>query len=196
VQAGFTTYGTTQSPGLKSISDTVRLDQVTKSIFISPRYTIISNKMVQNFVLSLNNQSLNDRNRFNSENFEMDVMSATLAYVLTLPKSGYTIDASPFYISSKTSTGTTNSIGANLGASKAFLKNKLNNSFGISYSTNTFNKVNNGFTWQARATSSFRVDKHHRLQLQLVYLTNESKNVLSSRSFNETTGTLQYVYTF
>jgi hypothetical protein len=196
IQLGFTTYGTTQTPGLKSISDTVRLDQVTNSIFVTPRYTIIKENSVQNFVLSLNNQSLNDGNRFNSQNFEMNVLSATLAYVLTLPKSGYSFDASPFYVSSKTSVGTTNSFGASLGASKAFLENKLNNSLGFTYSGNQFNNVDNGFTWQARVNSNFRIDRHHRLQLQMVYLTNESKNVLSSKSFNETTGTLQYVYTF
>jgi hypothetical protein len=196
VQAGYTTYGITQTPGLKSISDTVRLDQVNKSIFLTPRYTLISPKLVQTFVLSLNNQTLNDKNQFNSQNFEMDVMSATFSYVATLIKSGYSFDASPFYISSKTSAGTTNNFGGNIGVTKSFFANKLTNSISGSYSVNEFNKEDNGYTLQARANSGYRINKHHRLQLQLVFLNNVSKNILSSRSFNESTGTLLYTYSF
>jgi hypothetical protein len=196
LQASWMSYGTTQSPGLKSISDTVKLDQVTNSIIIVPRYTLIKSKTVQNFVLSLNSQQLNDKNLFNSQNFEMDVKSATLSYVLTLINAGYSFDASPFYVSSKNIAGTTNSIGGNIGITKSFLKNKLSNTLGGSYSTNQFNNVDNGYTVQARFNSNYRVSKHHRFQLQFIHLINESKNAVSSRSFNESTGILQYVYTF
>lgn len=189
-------YGTTQSPGLKSISDTVRLDQVTNSIIVVPRYTLTKINAVHNVVLNLSHQALNDKNRFNSDNFEMQVSNATLTYVLTLLKSNYSFDISPFYVQSKFSAGTTISKGGNLGVSKSFLKNKLSSGLSASYSTNTFNNTNNGYTIQSRFNSAYRLDKHHKLQLQLIHVINESKAAVVSKSFNETTGTLQYSYTF
>ena len=196
VQASFMNYGTTQSPGLKSINDTVRLDQVTNSIIIVPHYTIIKQKLIHNIVLSLSNQSLNDNNKFNSSNFNMNVSSATLNYVINLLKSNYAFDVSPFYIKSTIQAGDAVNIGGSVGASKSFLKNKLSNSLSATYSTNTFNNVSNGYTIQGRYNVSYRVDKHHRLQVQAIYSNNNSISALVSRSFTETTGILQYSYSF
>ncbi len=189
-------YGTTQSPGLKSISDTVRLDQVTNSIIIVPRYTLIKKNAIHNFVLNLSNQSLNDKNKFNSNNFQMNVSNAALSYVLNLIKSNYSFDITPFYVQSKIAAGTSINMGGNAGINKSFLKNKLANGISASYSTNQFNKADNGYTLQGRFTSAYRVDKHHKLQLQLTHVINESKATVVSKSFNETTGVLQYSYSF
>jgi hypothetical protein len=192
----FLNYGTTQSPGLKSISDTVKLDQVTNSIIITPRYTLTKPKAIHNIVLNLSNQSLNDKNKFNSDNFEMTVNNATLTYVITLLKNNYSFDASPFYVQSKISAGNSTNMGGNIGVSKTFLKNKFNTNLSGSYSTNQFNNESNGYTVQARFNGGYRVDKHHKIQLQLVHVINESKTTLVSRSFNESTGTINYSYSF
>jgi hypothetical protein len=196
ISVTYMNYGTTQSPGLKSISDTVRLDQVTNSIIIVPRYTLTKTNAVHNMVLNLSRQALNDRNKFNSTNYEMQVSNATLTYVLTLLKSNYSFDLSPFYVQSKFSAGTTMSMGGNVGVSKTFLKNKLSTGLSGAYSTNTFNNDNNGYTLQARLNGTYRMNKHHKLQLQLIHVINESKAVVVSKSFNESTGILQYSYTF
>ncbi len=189
-------YGTTQSPGLKSISDTVKLDQVTNSIAITPRYTISKPNAIHNIVLNLSNQSLNDKNKFNSDNFEMNVTNATLTYVVSLLKSNYSFDISPFYVQSKISAGVSTNLGGNIGVNKSFFKNKFNTSLSSSYSTNQFNNATNGYTLQARFNGGYRVDKHHRLQLQLVHVINQSQSTLISRSFNESTGTINYSYSF
>jgi hypothetical protein len=196
VSLTFLNYGTTQSPGLKSINDTVRLDQVTNSIIITPRYTLSKPKAMHNFVLNLSNQSLNDKNKFNSENFEMTVNNATLTYVVTLLKSNYSFDVSPFIVQSNISAGKSVNMGGNVGVSKVFFKNKINTNLSGSYSTNQFNGESNGYTLQARLNGGYRLDKHHKIQLQLVHVINESKTTLASRSFNESTGTINYSYSF
>jgi hypothetical protein len=196
VTVAFMNYGTTQSPGLKSISDTVRLDQVTNSITIVPRYTLVKKNAVHNMVLNLSNQSLNDNNRFNSENFQMNVSNATLTYVLSLLKTNYSFDLSPFYVQSKIAAGKTVNMGGNLGINKSFLKNKLTTGVSASYSTNQFNNTSNGYTMQGRLNTGFRVNKHHRLQFQVSHTINESNAAVVSRSFNETTGQLNYTYSF
>jgi hypothetical protein len=196
ISLSYMNYGTTQSPGLKSISDTVILDQVTNSIILTPRLTFTNTKMIHSTVLSISRQSLNDRNKFNSDNFEMEVFNTTLTYVLTLLSSNYSFDVSPFYVQSDIADGKSINLGTNLGVNKTFLKNKLNTSISASYSTNSFNNTNNGFTLQGRFNIGYRLDKHHRLQLQLTHVVNESISALVSRSFNEFTGTLQYVYSF
>jgi hypothetical protein len=196
VSVSFMNYGTTQSPGLKSISDTVRLDQVTNSIIITPRYTISKPNAIHNVVINLSNQSLNDKNKFNSSNFQMNVSNVSVTYVITLLKSNISFDATPFYVLSKISGGEAISMGGNAGASKSFLKNKLTTNLSASYSTNQFNKIDNGFTLQGRFNSSYRVSKHHKLQIQLIHVVNESKATVVSKSFNESTGTLQYAYSF
>jgi hypothetical protein len=196
ITVSYMNYGTTQSPGLKSISDTVRLDQVTNSIIIVPRYTLIRKKAVHNIILNLSNQSLNDNNKFNSSNFQMNVSNATVTYVLNLLKSNYSFDVSPFYVQSKIAAGTAVNMGGNLGVNKSFLKNKLSGGVSASYSTNQFNSVGNGYTTQGRFTTGYRVDKHHKLQLQVSHIINESNAAVVSKSFNETTGQINYTYSF
>jgi hypothetical protein len=192
----FTNFGTTQQPGLKSIDDTVILDQVTNSIILIPRYTIIKKNAIHNIIPTLSRQSLNDRNKINSTNFEMEVLNATLNYAVSWLKANFTNDATLFYTKSNTAAGESVNIGAGLGVGKTFLKNKLDCNVNGTYSTNSFNGTNDGSTTQVRLSSRYKHSRHHAFNASVDWMNNVSNVNIISKSFTEVRGVLAYTYSF
>jgi hypothetical protein len=194
ISAVYSNFGTSQSPGLKSLNDTVVLNQVTHSITLSPRYTLIKEKAMHNFIYNFSNQFLNDRNKMNSSNFNMNVTNHTFTY--TLGVGNFSTDLSLYTVKSKVNVGTNISKGASLGLGTVLFKSIWNTSLSTSYNINSFNEVSDGYTLQLAWTNSFRLGKHNTVNLNANYLINESLSQSFNKSFNEFTGTIRYNYTF
>jgi hypothetical protein len=194
ISAMYTNFGTSQSPGLKSLNDTVVLNQVTHSITFSPRYTLIKEKTMHSFIYNFSNQFLNDRNKINSSNFNMNVSNHTFTYALGI--GNFSTDLSLYSVKSKVSVGTNLSNGASLGVGAVFFKSIWNTSLSSSYNINRFNEISDGYTLQLAWTNTFKIAKHHAMNLNTNYLINESLSQSLNKSFNELTGTIRYNYTF
>jgi hypothetical protein len=194
ISAVYTNFGTSQSPGLKSLNDTIVLDQVTHSIILSPRYTLIKEKSMHNFIYNFSNQFLNDKNRINSTNFNMNVNNHTFTYALGV--GNFNTDLSLYTVRSKINAGTNLSNGASLGVGTLLLKSIWNTSLSTSYNINSFNEVSDGYTLQFAWTNAFKLGKHNTINFNSNYLINSSLSQAFNKSFNEFTGTIRYNYTF
>ena len=192
----YANFGITQRPGLRSLTDTITIDQVTQSIMLSPRYTLTRDKAQHTFLYLFSNQSLNDRNRFASQDFGMTNINNTLSYVLYLTKSGLSIDASAYQVNTTVSVGQSTSLGGSAGINKGFLENRLTTGVSANYSSNSFEGAPGGSTLQMRGTGQYTYSKRHRLRADYVFTSNESATQAVNRAFRENLLTLQYAYSF
>lgn len=192
----YANYGITQKAGTKSLSDTTRLDQVTHSIVATPRYTLQRPDAIHSFVYLFCDQTLNDNNKFNSQQFNMTTINNTLSYNLYLNKSGVGINASLYTVNTKLAVGNTSSAGGTLGLSKAFLKNALSSAAALNYSANTFNGQQDGSTLQLNTNHVFAVSRKSRFKADALFTLNESKSGAVNRSFREFLLTIGYSYLF
>jgi hypothetical protein len=192
----YANFGVSQRPGVRSLNDTVKIDQVTRSIIAAPRYMLQRDKAIHTISYVFANQSLNDRNKFNSQNFDMTSVNHTLSYVLYLNNVDVSIDASGFVTNTKIVAGNSNSAGGSIGLGKTFFKNMLNSTINGTYSSNTFNGASDGNTIQIRTVHQLRVAKHHSFRADVNYTMNKSVSGAVNRSFNELLTTIAYSYTF
>ncbi len=192
----YANYGISQKPGLKKLSDTVTLDQVTQSIIASPRYTLQKENAIHNFVYLFSDQTLNDNNRFNAQNYNMTSINNTVSYSVFMNRSSLGFDAAVYSISTKVSAGTTNNLGGSLGLSKSFFKNALSSLLNASYSTNTFEGASDGSTLQIRTTHQLTASRQHRFRIDGLYTHNESRSEVLNQTFSEYLLTIGYTYSF
>ncbi|MGC4057098.1 MAG: hypothetical protein QM743_03125 [Chitinophagaceae bacterium] len=196
ISLSYSNYGITQKPGLKSLSDTTRLDQVTHSIVATPRYTWQRSSSIHTFVFVFCDQTLNDNNKLNTQHFNMTTVNNTLSYSVFLNGSGVGINASAYKVNTKVSVGVTTSTGGTLGLSKNLLKNRLSSAAGVNYSINTFAGANDGSTLQLNTNHVLAAGRRNRFRADLVYTLNNSKSGALNRSFHELLVTVGYSYQF
>lgn len=189
-------YGLTQFKGVKSISDTTRLNQVTSGFVVIPRYTLIKKNGVHNFIIAYTNQTLNDKNLFNSQNFNFTVENINASYSGSLQKPEISMDASIFNTKSTYSIGNTVNTGLSAGVGKAYLKKKLNTNGSVTFSYNQFNGKTDGNTLQLRLAANYLIKKKQRVNANLNYTINKAKNNVVSKSFNELQAFIMYSITF
>ncbi len=189
-------YGFTQYKGVKSISDTTRLNQVTEGIVVIPRYTLMAKNGVHNFVIAYTKQTLNDKNLFNSQNFNFTVQNINLAYSGSLNKTELRLEASLFNTKSQYTLGETSNSGLSCGIGKSFLKNKLNTNANATLSVNKFQGKSDGSTFQLRTLANYTLPHKQRLSANLNYTVNTAKNNVISKSFNEFLASVIYSISF
>jgi hypothetical protein len=192
----YANFGITQQPGLKSINDTVALNQVTHSITFTPRYTLAREGAIHTLVYLFTDQILNDRNKINSQNLDMSSINNTLSYVVFINKLDLSIDASFYHVNTIVTAGTSKSTGASIGGNRNFLKNKLSSTLNGTYATNSFEGQNDGYTIQMRTSHQYKVNKHHQFKMDLTYTNNLSKSEAVNGSFNEWLCMVGYNFSF
>ena len=192
----YANFGTSQRPGLRSISDTVRLDQVTESILVSPYLNIGGEKRSGTLSYMYSNQTLNDRNKVNANNFSMTVVNHALSWAMGNAANNLNLDFSVFLTESDQPQGNTTARGLSAGLGKQFLEKKLNSHFNGTFSSNTFNGSSDGSTVQIRWNNQMRFNRHHGLSANFTLTANQSKSNAVARSFQEYLATLMYQYNF
>lgn len=191
----YSNYGSTQRPGLKSINDTIVLNQVTNSIVIAPYYMIMRKIVNHTFIYTFTNQTLNDKNKINSQNYSMTVINNSLNYAFNHMQSMFRFDIGGFVVKTKLAQGEGKSNGGSVGVGKT-IKKFWNTGVNITYSTNSFQGASDGFTMQTRWNNSYRADKHNSFSGSVSMTNNQSKTNQVSRSFTELLATITYNYTF
>jgi hypothetical protein len=192
----YANFGTSQRPGLRSISDTVRLDQVTESVLISPYLNLGGEKRSSTLSYMYSNQTLNDRNKVNANNFSMTVVNHALSWAMGNAAANLNLDFSVFVTESDQPQGQTTARGLSAGIGKQLLDKKLNSHFNGTFSTNTYNGNSDGSTIQIRWNNQMRFNRHHGISANFTLTANQSKSNAVARSFQEYLATLMYQYNF
>lgn len=198
ITLNYSNFGTAQAAGTKSINDTTKIDQISQSITLVPRLTLMKkdNKHLHNIVPTFSFQNLNDRNKLNSSNYEMKNINANVNYAFAyIPKklnanmglnTNYTIVA----------VGKTLSYGFTTGATYTFAKDKLTATEQFTWNKNAFNKMSNGSTMQNTFNLSYQIVQHHSLSTNIILTKNKAIDQTINPSFTEFTGMVTYSLTY
>ena len=194
----YSNFGTSQSPGSKSLNDTAKIDQISHSIVFVPRVLLLKkdNKLMHNIVLTSSFQILNDKNKLNSTSYEMKTLNNNVNYLFGyLPKkintnigfnTNYTITAAAKMLS----------FGFTTGIANTFAKDKLNSSVQYTWNKNYLNSSSNGYTMQANVVLTYAPVNHHSLSLDMSLTNNKSIDTTINPSFTEFTGLVRYTLTY
>lgn len=198
ITLNYSNFGTSQSPGTKTLNDTAKIDQISQSITLVPRITLMKkdNKIMHNIIPTLSFQNLNDRNKLNSSNYEMKNINGNANYSLAfIPKKiNANIGLNTNY--SIVSVGKTLSYGFTTGANYTFAKDKLTVSEQFTWNKNAFNKQSNGSTLQNALNINYQILAHHSLAANILLTNNKAKITTINPSFTEFTGMITYSLTY
>ena len=192
----YANFGTAQEAGLRSVSDTTRLDNIVSSLIINPMLQFNSETMNHSINLIWSNQNLNDENRFTSTFTEIQSNNLNLNYGLQLVKQRLGINVGLNHSSHLIPVGETTNNGFTIGANTSLFKNKLRLSSSLINNKNQFEKEDNGVTKRWSFNLSFSANKVHSFRFQYFVLENYSLNILASKSFKERTARLIYTHRF
>lgn len=198
INGQFSNYGMLSKGIQKSISDTVLLNQITNNIMFVPYYILPGEKRNHTFMYMFSNQTLNDKNKINSQDFSMNLMNHTLSYSLSLNESRIRVDISAFTMTSEiaAAAGAVKSNGGSLGIAKSTENRKITTSLNATVSSNTYQGSSDGSTVQARWNNVFKVNKHHAFTANLTVTHNKTKSAVISKDFTEFLGMVMYNYMF
>lgn len=194
----YTNFGTSQSPGTKSLNDTNKIDQISHSIVFVPRLMLLKkeNKFMHNILLTASFQVLNDKNKLHSTNYEMKTLNNNLNYIFGhLPKK---INANIGFNTNYTITDPAKmlSFGITTGVANTFGKDKFSSSLQYSWSKNYLNGSSNGYTMQANAVVTYTPVAHHAVSLNINLTNNKSVDTSINPSFTEFMGVVRYTLTY
>lgn len=127
----YANYSTSSSDGLRRVTDTTRIENVSSMISGGPRFTFGSEDMRQSLALYLSHQKYDDRNVVSGALNNNSAFGATVSYGSTIDE--YNLNGSLSYADSKSPTYSTATTQLSAGASRTFAENKLSLSVTLSY---------------------------------------------------------------
>jgi hypothetical protein len=200
ITAQYGNYGMLQKGVLKSISDTVLLNQVNKNIVLVPYYLIPRKESSHTLMYMYSNQGLNDKNKVkaDSTSFSMNMVNHTFTYSVGLNKSMLNMSVSVFTTKTRVSSadGTLTGNGGSLGIGKVSKNKKWTINFNNTYSANNYNGSKDGFTLQSRLNNTYKFNKKHAITGNLILTNNKTGAQAISKSFSETLVMVMYNFTF
>jgi hypothetical protein len=193
ISLNYSNFGTSQSAGTKSLNDTNKIDQISHSLMLMPRITLMKDdRLMHNIILTSSFQNLNDRNKINSTNYEMKTINANTQYMVGFLKKKLNINAGLNTNYTIVKAGNSLSYGVSSGVNYTFAKDKLVLSEQFTWNKNAFNKKSNGSTFQNTTNLNYKVANHHSLGCNIVLLNNKAIDMTINPSFTEFTGTITY----
>jgi len=161
----FSNFAMFQQKGLKELSDTTKLSQIQNLILVTPRYTIIGKKTVQNVFLAVSYQRVDDLNKFTSKYVNNNTVNTNLGYMISVNKIQFTVSPSFNVLYSKTSLLSLLTMGPSLGLAKSFWKGKINVNTTTGFVAGRQNSVWNSKTITNNITVNYNIDSHHALKV-------------------------------
>ncbi|MDH7514946.1 MAG: hypothetical protein QHI48_03585 [Bacteroidota bacterium] len=155
IDGQYSNYSMSNSSAAIALNDTTRIENVTQSFTLSPRYLLMTNSMQHFFLFFLTRQTYADRNILTRKLSNNDVTTGMLNYSGTM-RNGLGCSAALQYTEVHTAYATNIIRGATVGLNKAFFKNSF--STGLSY---TFNLT--------QASTESAIDRQHLVTLQGLY---------------------------
>lgn len=197
ISLNYSNFGTTQSPGSKSLNDTTKIDQISHSLVVVPRFTFIKgNTLIHNLIFSGSYQNLNDRNKLNSTNFEMKNTNINTNYLIGFIPQKVNINVGVNTNYNVLSVGKALSYGFNTGLNYTFAKDKINISEQFTWNKNSFNKLSNGSTLQNSLNLSYQFIPHNTFSLNMQFTHNNAIDETINPTFTEFMGLLTYSLTY
>jgi hypothetical protein len=197
VTFNYSNFGTTQSPGTKSLNDTTKINQISHSVMLVPRITLMKdNSLMHNIILMAAYQNLNDRNKLNSTNFEMKNTNINLNYMIGLLPQKVNLNVGVNTNYNILSAGKTMSYGFSTGANYTFGQDKITFSEQFSWNKNSFNKASNGSTLQNSFNLSYQFIPHNSISANLLITHNKAIDETINPTFTEFMGLVTYSLTY
>lgn len=137
LDASYANFSSNSEPVVALVQNKYLLTQTTANISVSPRFVLANARNTQMILLSYNNSNLKDVNEETKIQNNINSTVALLNYNITLNQPGLTLMSGVNYTINKIAEGDIGNTGFSLGASKAFLKNKLQAGTSNSYVLST-----------------------------------------------------------
>lgn len=166
LDASYTNFSSNSEPVVALVQNKYLLTQTTANISISPRLVLANARSTQMILLSYNNSNLKDVNEETQIQNNINSTVALLNYNITLNQSGLTLMSGLNYTINKIAEGDIDNKGFSLGASKAFLKNKLQVGTNNSYVLSTLPQGKSNVL-SLGGTASYRPLAKHRVNLRV-----------------------------
>ncbi len=192
----YSNFGITQSPGIRSLSDSTRLSQISQSISVSPRLTFSGTEKTQSLFLFVTYNDLAERNPNIIYKSDNQSISSNLGYSLGIQKWQANFSSNLNYTTTSSQAGATKNMGIGLSVSKSFFDSKLSSNVGYNWYKNFFNDISNGSSNSATLGLSYALFKNQSLSFQTSYLSNNSSDPSVSKSFSELYGSISYSLNF
>lgn len=194
LDASYTNFSSNSEPVVALVQNKYLLTQTTANISVSPRIVLATARNTQMILLSYNNSNLKDVNEETQSQNNINSTVALLNYSITLNQPGLTLMSGVNYTVNKIAAGNIDNTGFSLGASKAFLKNKLQVGTQNSYVISTLPQGNSNLLILG-GTATYQPLPKHRVNLRV----NSLKNVYAEGTgtdFSELTAELGYTLSF
>ncbi len=200
IDVNFINYNINQQPQTTRFADTLRITQTTRNLSVTPRYLIAGTQLTHLFMVMANYSELSDFNKLYSEEQQSRGLTTgnyQLSWAITFNEHNLTLNTGASYSSLKNQVLTDNNYGASLGVNAGFGKGKGTAGLNGGYLLNTRNQEK-GHILNASLMTSFKVSRHHTLQMNAYYTSNIPKVAGSSvfTHYAETRGELAWQYTF
>lgn len=194
LDASYTNFSSNSEPVVALVQNKYLLTQTTANISVSPRMVLANARNTQMILLSYNNSNLKDVNEETKIQNNINSTVALLNYNITLNRPGLTLMSGVNYTVNKTAEGDMDNTGFSLGASKAFLKNKLQVGMQNSYVMSALPQGNSNIL-SLGGTATYQPLPKHRMNLRI----NSLKNTYAESTgadFSELTAELGYTLSF
>ncbi|HPR32385.1 MAG TPA: hypothetical protein PLK12_09825 [Prolixibacteraceae bacterium] len=191
----FSNYSINQYAGRVPLNDTLKLYNDNLSVSLSPRLMFASPTLIQLLQLNLSLTDLVDHNPYTEANSEINSRMALLTYSRNYVKTGFNLSAGIQYITLESAFENRIMYGANLGISKAFLKNKLNANLLASYNNSVVTGYQ-GSVFSGNLMINYRPHRKHLIKFSIGYNDNVYPVNAPVKSFHEFKTLLSYAYTF
>lgn len=192
----YSNFGITQTPGLKSISDTTLLRNINQNLVIQPRYLVRGSTFQHMFNGLINYADLSDRSDQVSVLTQMRSFTTQATYSLSWIPSGLTATAGFNRINSQIPAGETISQGIIMGLTQSLLQHTVQVNLSFTAQANQLDGQAYGHTHRLMASLQYRLESQHLFRIQIYRLVNESDQAAVSKSFNEAVLKLTYTYRF
>jgi hypothetical protein len=192
----YTNFGITQSPGIRSLSDSTRLSQISQSVSVSPRLTFSGTEKTHSIFLFMTYNDLAERNPNIIYKSDNQSFSSNVGYSLGIQKWQANFSSNLNYTTTNSEAGSTKNMGIGFSVSKSFFDSKLSSNAGYNWYKNYFNAVSNGSSSSASLGLSYALFKNQSLSFQTSYLSNNSDTPSVSKSFSELYGSIGYSLNF
>lgn len=192
----FSNFGISQAPGIRKLTDTVRIAQITRSITFSPHYLKVTENHTHSVMVVSSYQELIDRNPFTSSFGGFTFHNHNLTYIFSNQKNGLSFTGGVNYNKIGMTLGQTEAWGLTGSVAKTFFKNTLTTDLSTSYNLNKFDGKNNGSTLGGGLNLTYTPTEKHTFSANGNFLRNTSYDETISPNFTEFIGQLQYTLSF
>lgn len=195
LDATYSNFGISQRPQQPGLSDSLRIDQVQQSVQFSANYQIPSD-LSQSVSLQFNLQDLAPGQNNISNMNEMRSITGTTIYTLSLPERQWTLSLQGQGIWQNQATGTIQSLGGGITASKVLFDGRLNTHAGGRFYQTSYLDLNASSTLTFDTRLNYNISSSWSVQMNLTYTSSDGSGQLPGQRFNENYITLGSQFNF